>query len=237
MVKTEFLNRTVVPGPQPWTIVLAAGEGTRLRALTRALYGTPRPKQFAVIQGEKSLLQMTLSRSAIWSPAEQTVVVVAQDWEQLARFQVRELQGVDLVAQPRNLGTGPGVLLPLARVLERDPAALALVVPSDHYVRDIEPFVDSLARAERLARRNDSVVLIGAVPDRPETQYGWIVPSPGRAGRGVSHFHEKPGAALAKELFEGGALWNTFVMIARAEVLWSMLQTEGELVEMVRHVR
>jgi hypothetical protein len=34
-----------------WAIVLAGGEGRRLRALTRCLYGEERPKQYAVLTG------------------------------------------------------------------------------------------------------------------------------------------------------------------------------------------
>ena len=45
-----------------WAIVLAGGEGLRLRALTRYLYGEERPKQYAVLTGSKSLLRQTLER-------------------------------------------------------------------------------------------------------------------------------------------------------------------------------
>ena len=34
-------------GGHLWAIVLAGGEGVRLRPLTRELYGEPRPKQYA----------------------------------------------------------------------------------------------------------------------------------------------------------------------------------------------
>jgi hypothetical protein len=30
----------------PWALILAGGDGTRLRALTRQITGDPRPKQF-----------------------------------------------------------------------------------------------------------------------------------------------------------------------------------------------
>ena len=45
-----------VPSRDLWTIVLAGGEGVRLRELTRALHGEELPKQFALIHGGRSLL-------------------------------------------------------------------------------------------------------------------------------------------------------------------------------------
>ena len=84
--------------PNLWTIVLAAGEGTRLRRLTRALHGEELPKQFATILGNESLLQATLRRTSCWSRPEETVIVVAEEREQLARNQVEPLGSFDIVA-------------------------------------------------------------------------------------------------------------------------------------------
>jgi hypothetical protein len=46
----------------PWAIVLAGGEGVRLRPLVRQLCADDRPKQFVKIVGSKSLLGHTLDR-------------------------------------------------------------------------------------------------------------------------------------------------------------------------------
>ncbi len=48
-----------------WAIVLAGGEGLRLRPLTRQLYGEERPKQYAALLGSRSLLRQTLDRVAL----------------------------------------------------------------------------------------------------------------------------------------------------------------------------
>ncbi|MBI1893764.1 MAG: hypothetical protein HYS14_06600, partial [Candidatus Rokubacteria bacterium] len=58
-----------------WGIVLAGGEGVRLRPLTRRVYGEERPKQYAALIGSRSLLRQTLDRLAGVIPLERTVVV------------------------------------------------------------------------------------------------------------------------------------------------------------------
>jgi mannose-1-phosphate guanylyltransferase len=211
------------PSRHLWTIVLAGGEGVRLRQLTRALHGEDCPKQFAMISGGRSLLQSTVERARRWSTPERIVVVVAEEREELARQQLQHYRGLDIVAQPINRGTGPGILLPLARIMAFDPKAKVVVMPSDHYVRDDVPFERCIRLAS--AASNDQVALIGAVPDHAETQYGWIVPGRTLAAQrssAVNQFCEKPPAALAERLYRSGALWNTFIMAGSARHFWSL---------------
>jgi mannose-1-phosphate guanylyltransferase len=208
-----------------WTIVLAAGDGTRLRSLTRALHGEDLPKQFSRIEADRSLLQSSVARALAWSVPENVVVVVSEDREELARSQLAAFGAVAVVPQPSNLGTGPGVLLPLARVLARDPDARVVVLPSDHFVREEAPFRQAVRSAAERSEASGALVLIGAVPDEPDPQYGWIVPRTGAAGELYVHcFEEKPNPAAAQRLLEGGALWNTFVLVASAQHLWQLAE-------------
>ncbi|HKE00972.1 MAG TPA: sugar phosphate nucleotidyltransferase [Planctomycetota bacterium] len=204
-----------------WAVVLAAGEGRRLAELTRALYGRDLPKQFAAIGDDRSLLQATVERLVGFVPTHRIVVVVGQGQERIARAQLAGSYGVDLVVQPRNLETGPGVLLPLARVLARDPSASVAIFPSDHYVPHPEPFLDGVSRAVAARER---VTLLGVRPDEPESDYGWIVPGAPIGGgfHEVRGFVEKPEPDIAEGLLRAGGLWNTFVAAGSVEAFWKL---------------
>jgi mannose-1-phosphate guanylyltransferase len=211
-----------------WAIVLAAGEGTRMAPLTRALYGRELPKQFAALDSDKTLLQRTMDRIAPVAPPERTVVVVSRAYEDLARAQLREYPGVEIVTQPLNLGTGPGILLPLAHVFARDPDAQVTIFPSDHHVRRSELFAGTVGRAIRIAPSCDSgVALLGAAAERPAADLGWIVRGARLGGQmqrawRVHRFVEKPPESVAMLLLGTGSLWNTMVLAGSAQSLWRL---------------
>jgi len=203
---------------QLWVVVLAAGDGTRLSSLTRALYGDDRPKQFAVLTGEQSLLQETVSRAAQLVPLDRVLVVVGVRHEALAREQLAGHPGVDIVVQPKNLDTGPGLLLPLARINARDPRARVVFLPSDHHISNPRPLFAAIAASTQDATA-DRIVLVGVLPDHPEIEYGWIVRGrqlvrrDGSKAFEVASFCEKPNEATARGLVARGALWNTFISV------------------------
>jgi mannose-1-phosphate guanylyltransferase len=210
-----------------WAVVLAAGEGSRMASLTRALYGHERPKQFAALDSERTLIQLTMDRIAPLTPPSRTVVVVADAYEEMARTQLADYPGVEIVTQPANAGTGPGILLPLAHVLARDPQAHVAIYPSDHHVRRAGPFTEAVDRAVRVAATIGGVALLGAAADRPASDLGWIVRGPrvaaeiGRAWR-VHRFVEKPPESVAELLLRTGSLWNTMVVAGAGEALWRL---------------
>lgn len=208
----------------PWTIILAGGRSKRLESLVRALHGKNLPKQFAYIQEHQSLLQAAVSRTAHWSPAGRTVIVVDRENDGMARAQVSTEDTVEIIAQPRNLGTGPELLLPLAHILAQDCSAHVVVIRADHYVRNEDTLVASVRRALSTSRSEDEIALVGAVAEYAESQYEWIVGEP-RSGQDtmlVKRFIKKPSGSNAEHLLNAGALWNTFIMSGLAWKFWAL---------------
>jgi mannose-1-phosphate guanylyltransferase len=208
-----------IPTP-PWALMLAGGEGRRLRPLTRQISGDARPKQFCPIFDGETLLDRTRRRADLLSRMDEHVVVVNRSHAPYYGSLARDLAPDRLVVQPENAGTAPGVLYPLLRIRHLAGNVPVTVYPSDHYVSDELAFVGAVAHAVEVVRHHrDVVVLMGIEATFPETEYGWIgadevaLDVPGEAAFPIRRFWEKPSARLAQHLFERGALWNSFVMV------------------------
>jgi mannose-1-phosphate guanylyltransferase len=216
------LTRKAEPRGRNWVILLAAGDGNRLRRLTTDGSGNAVPKQFCSLRNGPSLLQHALHRAENLAPRRRICAVVARQHARWWRDSLGSLPSSNVVVQPENRGTAVGILLALLHILERDSIARVLVLPSDHHVTDEPALSGAMARAfVRLRKEPEAMVLLGMPPDDADTELGYIVPAPG-GGDGVArvaNFIEKPTPPEARLLVSRGALWNSFIIAAHAPTL------------------
>ena len=212
-----------------WSIVLAGGEGERLRPFVQRWLGVHKPKQYCTFIGSRSMFQHTVDRADLLSSPYQRVTVIPKSHYREALAQLVDRDAGELVVQPENRDTAAGIFLPLTHIRFRDPQATVVIYPSDHFIYPEEQFVrvvEGAVRAVDLMSRY--LILLAAAPDRIEPEYGWIEPgsSLGCIGEHGLHkvevFVEKPSANLARQMMLKRGLWNTLILTAKVETLWAM---------------
>ncbi len=210
-----------------WALVLAAGEGSRLKSLTTAPSGTAVPKQFCSLFDGPPLLHEALRRAHTLTDESHTCVVVAEQHRRWWQDALTALPTDNVIVQPRNCGTAVGILLPLLQIIARDPQANLVLLPSDHLVQQESVLASSLAAAlEQLRWRTQETLLMGIEPEEADPELGYIVPGEGD-GRGamtVTRFVEKPSLAQTRELIRAGGLWNAFIVVASAQALLELFR-------------
>jgi mannose-1-phosphate guanylyltransferase len=199
-------------------VVLAGGEGVRLRALSQRICGDQRPKQYVPILGESTLLRQTLDRVALGIPPARTLVVTLRSH---ARYWAGS-DGSHVLVQPSDRGTAAGILLPVHWVARRNPGATVAVFPSDHFVSEPALLMAHITRiADWVDRHPEWLVLLGARATRPEVEYGWIElgrpldSAPDRRIWMARRFWEKPSEERAHICLQAGCLWNTFILVGK----------------------
>ncbi len=226
-----------------WAVVLAGGDGARVRSLTRDSRGNAVPKQFCCFRDGRSALSRTLARAQqLAGPRVLPVVVEHQRrwWEP----ELRKLPPRQVLAQRMGRGTGVAILHGLWRALEQDPDATILVLPSDHDVEDEKALLETLRQAARAAILwPDRVVLVGMEP-QADADYGWIAPGAPCVGvperlsaredrtLPVLAFLEKPAQSEVDRLVRRGGLCSTFMLAATSRALFALYRRhQCELLE------
>ena len=181
-----------------WTIVLAGGHGTRLwPPSTRE-----RPKQTRALVTSASMIAETIARTP--SPIERCIVVTTPHLTSVVREAAPGLSAGQVVAEPSPRHTAPAVLFGIREAV-RAGASDVIVLPADHHVRDTDRFREILVQSLEVARTQQAITLLGIVPTRPETGFGWIEVGASPSGSAkVEGFHEKPTLERASEMLQSG---------------------------------
>jgi mannose-1-phosphate guanylyltransferase len=185
------------------------------------------PKQFCALGRGASLLHAALQRARALAPPARIVVTVTREHQRWWRGLSADLPMSNVLIEPRQRGTGIGILHALLEILRRDPQAIVTVLPSDHFFASEAGIAAGLRQAAREARRFPrEILLLGFEPEDCDPDLGYVVPDEARVGepRHVRRFVEKPGADVAALLAAEGALLNSFIFVGSAAALLQLLE-------------
>ncbi|ADY55214.1 Mannose-1-phosphate guanylyltransferase [Syntrophobotulus glycolicus DSM 8271] len=211
----------------PFAVIMAGGRGERFWPRSRVAV----PKQFLNLVGDKTMLQLTVERVREVVGISDTYIVAGRDFKEMILEQVPHLPEENILIEPFGRDTAAAIGL-AALVLERkDPREVMIVLPADHYIRDVPRFQEVLKSAVAAARRGEDIVTLGITPHRPETGYGYIFQGEladtfhGVGAYRVARFLEKPDYAKAVVfLSTGNYLWNSGMFIWRVDLIRQLIE-------------
>lgn len=199
-------------------VLLCGGSGTRLWPLSRKSF----PKQFAAIMGEESLFQASAKRFSGKGFAD-PLLVTGDNFRFIVGEQLEEcgITAQAILIEPEGRNTAPAAAAAACVLARKDPAALLLLVPSDHAISDAAAFRAAVT-AGAMAAEEGQIVTFGIAASRPETGFGWLE-SGAQTHPSVmklEQFIEKPDKKRAEDLLKDKRyLWNAGVFLARADVM------------------
>ncbi len=205
-------------------MILAGGAGTRLWPLARA----SRPKPFLPLLGGKSLFRLTYERVVPLFGPERILVVTGADLAVWVRRQAPEIPRRHLILEGTGRNTAASIALAALWIQAQQGDAVMAVLPSDHWIHPPGAFRSVLRRGIAAARSLGGLLTIGVPARSGDTGFGYIRPGRGAGPRGirrVERFVEKPGAAMARRMADGGGyLWNSGIFVWRATAILDQLR-------------
>jgi mannose-1-phosphate guanylyltransferase len=206
-------------------VILAGGSGTRFWPRSRR----SRAKQVLALEGERTMIQDTLSRlNALAKPED--VWVITNHWlRPVIVDQLPEVPGAQILAEPAPRNTAPACALAAFLLEKTAPDTVLGIFPSDHVVADVARFEAALMLGIEIAAAGEHIVVLGVKPTRIETGYGYIeqgatatefASAGGLAVRRVKRFREKPDPVTAERFVAAGNFaWNAGIFLWTARTL------------------
>lgn len=219
-MSTDYIPKeTETKNINNYCVILAGGKGQRLwPASTEAV-----PKQFIDIYGlGRTQLQQTYDRFRLMLPSSNIYVCTMSAYRGMVEEQLPQLPKENILDEPINRGTAPSVQQAIHVIGKECADANIVVTPSDQMVLRDKDFCKNIGDSFAFATMYDHLLVLGAIPTSPNTEYGYIQMGDEIAAKAegrtsifaVKTFTEKPDSTFSEMFFKSGEfLWNTGIVV------------------------
>ena len=221
-----------------WALVMAGGWGTRLWPLSNR--NCPKPL-LKLIPGRDTLLGETIKRLSPLIPPSRIFIIGNAEQLKGLRKSASRVPRSQIIGEPVSRNTAATVALGASMILKRDPQALMLTLPADHWVSNRGGFQKTIREAAHYSDEHEQFCVFGAKPNFPSAAYGYILMGKKRAPSiyELKQFIEKPPLELAKKFVRSGKyLWHAGIFLASAaNILASVVRLAPELARGVSKIK
>lgn len=208
-----------------YVAIMAGGIGSRFWPYSRI----DKPKQFLdVLNTGQSLLQLTFERFSKLCPLENIYIVTNEDYVNLVKEQLPEVNDSQILAEPIRRNTAPCVAYVCQKIHYLNENANIIVTPSDHIILKEGKFTEIIDQALNFVEKNEVLLTLGIKPTRADTGYGYIQREENEIDGifKVKAFTEKPDKELAKTFYKSGDfLWNSGTFIWKSKTIIEAFKT------------
>lgn len=198
--------------------IMAGGIGSRFWPMSRTSY----PKQFLdILNLGRTLIQGTYDRFKKFIPEENIYVVTSEEYVNIVREQLPDLNPRNILAEPSRKNTAPCIAYISYKLNEINAKGSLICAPADHIILDETAFTKVCLEALSFVSSHHALVTLGIKPTHANTGYGYIQfdqqPATDNVYR-VKTFTEKPNSELAKTFVASGEfLWNAGIFAWKVE--------------------
>ena len=197
-----------------YVAIMAGGIGSRFWPMSRADY----PKQFLdILNTGRTLIQATFDRFVQFIPLENIYIVTAENYKEIVKKQLPELDEANILCEPSRKNTAPCIAYISYKLHKLNTNANLICAPADHLISDHEAFKKTCMDALHFTSHIKALLTLGIKPTNPNTGYGYIQYEQFAVSDNiykVKTFTEKPDKELAETFVASGDfLWNAGIFV------------------------
>lgn len=212
---------------------MAGGVGSRFWPVSTPEF----PKQFHDMLGTgDTLVQKTFARLSQLIPKENILILTNDKYSDILKEQLPMITNEQIVLEPDMRNTAPCILYASMKIKKKNPDAVMVVAPSDHWIEDEVQFVSNLQRAFNNCESDNVLMTLGIIPTFPNTGYGYIEYNKldSHQIKKVVQFREKPDYQTAKVFLQRrNFLWNSGIFVwSAASILEAFEKFQSEMYQL-----